>query len=161
MAILQQLQCNVVVPKWVVIGIMSASMLPARASSSAAQAKPQPACLAYEPTVVTLRGTLVSKTFPGPPNFESIRNGDKPETYWLLDLPAAVCINEDKVEPDLNPAQEDVREIQLVLKSEWYKQHKALLGREIVATGTLFGRHTGHHHTSVLLTVHTLMEASK
>jgi hypothetical protein len=36
-------------------------------------------CLSYEPAVVTLSGTLVRKTFPGPPNYKSVKKGDKPE----------------------------------------------------------------------------------
>jgi hypothetical protein len=82
-----------------------------------------------------------------------------PETEWLLDLSRAVCVDEDKAEPDLNPAQKDVRRVQLVLDGTAYKTHKDLVGKQVVATGTLFGRHTGHHHTPVLLTVSTLAKA--
>ena len=118
-------------------------------------------CLSYEPSVVTLSGTLVRKTFPGPPNFESVKKGDKPETGWFLDLPQSVCVDEDKVEPDLNPKQSGIHEIQLVLQPEQYAQHKSLLGKRVTATGTLFGEHTAHHHTPVLLTVRTLQDAAK
>jgi hypothetical protein len=92
---------------------------------------------------------------------ESIKKGDKPETGWFLDLPESVCVNEDKVEPDLNPKQSGIHEIQLVLQSEQYAQHKVLLGKRVIATGTLFGEHTAHHHTPVLLTVLTLRDAAK
>ncbi len=34
-------------------------------------------CLSYEPTEVRLTGTISRKTFPGPPNYQSIRKGDK------------------------------------------------------------------------------------
>lgn len=85
---------------------------------------------------MTLIGTLVRKTFPGPPNFESVKKGTKPETGWFLDLPESVCVNEDKVEPDLNPKQSGIHEIQLVLQPEQYAQHKVLLGKRVIATGT-------------------------
>jgi hypothetical protein len=130
-------------------------------NSSVSQTTPQSQCLSYEPAVVTLSGTLVRKTFPGPPNYESVRKGDKPETNWFLDLPESVCVVEDKAEPDLNPKQGAVREIQLVLRPQQYGQHESLVGKRVIVTGTLFGEHTGHHHTPVLLTVRKLEEAAK
>ena len=33
---------------------------------------------------VTLRGKLIRHTFPGVPNYESIEDGDAPETRWVL-----------------------------------------------------------------------------
>ncbi len=32
---------------------------------------------------------------PGRPNYESIKNGDEPERYWLLYLPKGVCVHGD------------------------------------------------------------------
>jgi hypothetical protein len=130
-------------------------------NSSIGQTMPQSRCLSYEPAVVTLSGSLVRKTFPGPPNYESVKKGDKPETSWFLDLTEKVCINEDKAEPDLNPKESGIHEIQLVLRPEQYQQNKRMVGRKVVATGTLFGEHTAHHHTPVLLAVRTLHEARK
>ena len=43
-----------------------------------AQAKNE--CLKYEPEIVEVAGVLETKTFPGPPNYESIEAGDRPET---------------------------------------------------------------------------------
>src|SRR5258705_6434133 len=34
-----------------------------------------------------------------------------------------------------------------------YDTYRSLLGRRVIASGTLFRAHTGHHHTKVLLTV--------
>ena len=110
------------------------------------------ACLSYEPTVVKIAGTLTRKTFPGPPNYESVRRGDRAETYWFVELHAPVCVTEDKADPDLNPSQDRVGKIQLVLDPDAYKTYKGLVDGEVVATGSLFGAHTGHHHTPVLLT---------
>ncbi|WP_350304221.1 hypothetical protein [Photorhabdus viridis] len=31
---------------------------------------------------LTLDGTLLRITYPGPPNYENVENGDIPETYW-------------------------------------------------------------------------------
>jgi hypothetical protein len=117
------------------------------------------ACLLYEPSVVTLKGTLIRKTFPGPPNYESVRKGDRPETYWLVELADPVCVDKDPKDPDLGPAHNDIRIVQLVVEPKLYKSHASLIGRHVVATGTLFGAISGHHHTPVLLSVRTLAGA--
>src|SRR5215472_6654357 len=122
----------------------------------------QSSCLSYDPSVVKLTGTLTRKTFQGPPNYESVRKGDRPETYWFLDLSQPHCVDADAIQPDLNPAQKGIRRIQLVfLDQSSYKTYSKLLGKRVVATGTLFGEHTGHHHTPVLLTVKTLAAAEQ
>lgn len=110
-------------------------------------------CKSYEPALVSLHGTLIQKTFPGPPNYRDIHKGDEPESIWLVTLDSPICVDEDKVQPDLNPSQKNVRKVQLVLNKEHSEQANALRGKRVVATGTLFGAHTGHHHTSVLLNV--------
>jgi hypothetical protein len=112
-----------------------------------------PGCLSYEPAVVFIHGTLTRKTLPGPPNYEDIREGDAAETSWFLKLDRPICVNEDKSEPDLNPGQKNIRRVQLVFDAEACDTYKVLLGQPVVARGTLFGSHTGHHHTPVLLTV--------
>ena len=117
-------------------------------------------CLSYEPSAVELHGTIIRETFPGPPNYASIRGGDKPEEYWFVVLSDPICVDQDKAEPDLNPAQKDIHKIQLVFRSaDIYKTQKDLVGKRVVAKGMLFGANTGHHHTPVLLTVSTLSKA--
>jgi hypothetical protein len=113
-------------------------------------------CLSYEPAVVKIAGSLERKTVPGPPNYESVRNGDRSETYWFVKLSRPVCVGEDEKEPDLNPAKMGVGSIQLVLSPEAYAAYKELVGKRVMVSGTLFGAITGHHHTPVLLTVRTL-----
>jgi hypothetical protein len=108
---------------------------------------------------VKLDGTLIRKTFPGPPNYESVKKGDTPETYWLLNLFHPICVSKDEREPDLNPEQTGVGVIQLVVDPLLYKTHSRLIGKRVVTTGTLFGSHTGHHHAPVLLKVTSLVEA--
>src|SRR5215813_15064234 len=67
-------------------------------------------CLSYEPTVVKLRGTIISRTFPGPPNYESIREGDTPEAYWLLVLPRPACVKQGEPGYPFDEAKKDVRQ---------------------------------------------------
>jgi len=108
------------------------------------------ACLSWGPDAVVLSGKLMSETFPGPPNYESIAKGDKPETYWILHLEEPVCV--DGVD-DLGQGHREpsVEQIQLVLTPEAYEKYRALVGSEVTATGTLMAPISGHHHTKVLL----------
>ena len=43
-----------------------------------------PACLRYQPDTVAIAGLLTRKTFPGRPNYESVKEGDGPETGFYL-----------------------------------------------------------------------------
>jgi hypothetical protein len=117
-------------------------------------------CLSYEPTVLTLHGTLARNTYPGPPDYADIRKGDKAETYWLLNLDSPVCVSRDEAMPDLYPGHKNIRRVQLVLQPGSYLRYKALLGKRVVVVGTLFAAHTAHHHTDVLLTARKLEQAS-
>ena len=101
------------------------------------QTEPRADCLSYDPSKVMLEGTFVSKTFAGPPRYKSIKNGDKPEKHYVLELQKAVCLNEDKTKPTWNPAQTKVLEIELLLEGEQLVEYKPLLGRDVVATGEL------------------------
>jgi len=106
-------------------------------------------CLEYEPKVVNLTGTLVREIHPGPPNYESIPDGDKPETIWDLKLNSAICVLSSG---ELNAKENNETEVQLVLKQEQYNQNRNLLGQNVKVSGKLFHSHTGHHHKRLLLT---------
>ncbi len=109
-------------------------------------------CLRYEPEKVRLKGTIVRKTFPGPPEYESIEQGDAPETFWILNLLKPVCVVADE-EDDMNETEKDVRAIHLVLDDKQYKKYRHLVSKKVVATGTLYHSHTIHHRTKVLMEV--------
>ncbi|MGK5089283.1 DUF4431 domain-containing protein [Bdellovibrionota bacterium FG-2] len=100
----------------------------------------------------SLIGVIKTITFPGPPNYESLKRGDRPEAEYVLflDEPISVLpLKEDKEyfhDPALNQ-----RKIELVFFSE--HSVKVIEGRKVRVTGTFFSAHTGHHHTDVLLEV--------
>ncbi len=130
--------------EYITVGILFLFVLVADASAFAAT---ESHCLKYEPAVVSLRGTLISRTFPGPPNYESIRKGDRPERVLLLLLDEPVCVDGDPGS-ELNQKTElGAVLIQVGPPDSGWK----FVGRRVLITGTLMLRHTGHHRTAVLL----------
>jgi len=112
------------------------------AASSAANAQ----CLPGQPSMVRLTGILERVTFAGPPNYESVQNGDAPETYFVLRLPAPVCVlNSDQSAISAN-------RLQLFLEPGQYKLFRSRLGKRITLPGQLWPAETGHHHTPLMFT---------
>jgi hypothetical protein len=112
-------------------------------------------CLSFEPTVESIVGTLVRKTFAGPPNYESVKAGDEAETGWYVSLARPICVGgTPRDEP--NEDVSGVKLVQLVLTHGEYKTHARLVGKTVKATGTFFAAQTGHHYTPVLLQVVSL-----
>ncbi len=109
-------------------------------------------CLEYGPTV-SLAGTLRSRVFAGPPNYESIKRGDRKETAIILRLERAACTTGD--DPlGYDDSFTNLREMQLVISNdEEWKTVKRRMGKRVVVTGALFGAHTGHHRTKVLIQI--------
>lgn len=122
---------------------------------SSAIAEPQP-CLPFEPAVTTIVGKLIRRTLPGPPNYESIKTGDAPETYWFV-IPARPFCVRGTLGDDLNRADvANVSTVQLILLPDEYKTQAHLMGQSVKVTGTLSTAITGHHHTPVVLQVTTI-----
>lgn len=109
----------------------------------------------YAPEVVRLTGKIKEITCPGPPNYENINNGDKPERYGYLFLERPVNIDSLPNAADLsagfNKPENDVKVIQLVLDANAYHWSLVRAGKYVFVKGTLFSWITGHHHTPVLI----------
>jgi len=104
----------------------------------------------YEPHTTELTGTLYQKTYPGPPEYSSIDDGDAAEAPLFLTLtePVDVALAEPEEEP-FNQPEQGVREIQIVFSNE--DPPEELWNRGINVKGTLFSAHTGHHRRRVLM----------
>jgi hypothetical protein len=113
-------------------------------------------CYRYEPQVARLRGTLLVRDYPGPPNYEDTTAGDRPESAAILALADPVCVSPDSANQWYAQLETDIREVQLVLTSEGWQTFRRLKAVPVVTTGTLFHAHTGHHRTRVLLSVLTM-----
>jgi hypothetical protein len=137
--------------------LMVTLMLAAGFCSSASAQR----CLKYSPTVITLKGTLRSQVFPGPPNYESIKRGDRKERAIILMLAAPTCTTSNDPPQGLDDPETNIREIQLVVtKSAHWRIVERRLGKRVVVTGALFHAHTGHHRTKVLIDVTNIRAAA-
>ena len=109
-------------------------------------------CLDYGPTV-SLTGKLQSKIFAGPPNYESIKRGDRKERAIIVTLISPICTSSSNSDSFDTP-EANIRAVQLVVReSSHWKTVERRLGRPVIVTGALFHGHTGHHRTKVLIDV--------
>lgn len=118
--------------------------------------------LTYGPTVVELTGTIDLQTFPGPPNYDSVKNGDEIERHFYLKLDKPVDVLPRKENQGVENAEEErnVKVVQLAVSEEddllWSKFRKLGRGGRAKIRGTFFHRFTGHHHSRVLLGVDSM-----
>ena len=132
--------------------VLTVVMLLARLLSALAAAPAEP-CFHFEPAPAAISGKLVKKTFPGPPNFENIKAGDRPETYWFVELREPICLVGTPGDELNSQGVNDVKLVQLLLVHDEYKSHGQLVGKKVQATGTFTVGVSGHHHAPVLLQV--------
>ena len=109
-------------------------------------------CLTYKPATVKLTGRIIRKVFPGPPEYTSIKAGDKPEPTYLLRLAKPICVKADPQDED-SVAVDKVTDLHLVVTSaKQFRQLRSCMGkRSVTLTGKLFHSFNGHHHTEVLM----------
>ncbi|AMX17788.1 hypothetical protein IEC338SC_0612 [Acinetobacter pittii] len=96
---------------------------------------------------LTLSGTLLRITYPGPPNYESVADGDEPETYWVLQPNKKINCAIDA------PNFDNHTKMQLVMMGNEYRDYASLVGKNVTINGELMYSISGHHHTSLLIIV--------
>jgi hypothetical protein len=109
---------------------------------------------------ITLSGVLKVKVFPGPPEYSSIKNGDRADVCWVLDLD-----KESFIRALSTPVQElgldfkdiikwpNASEIFLFPDQNVNESFRRKNGQHISISGHLFHAHTAHHYSPMLLTV--------
>jgi hypothetical protein len=117
----------------------------------------------FEPEYIEINGVIRTLHFPGPPNYESVKNGDADESgpYIILDNPIDVTlIRKFQNEDDIDMPEKNVKLLQLVVQNnnDWAKIKD---GNYVHIAGTLFHAHTGHHHARILLTIKKIKVISK
>ena len=107
----------------------------------------------FEPNIVELSGMVRILKFPGPPNYESIKNGDAEEVdgYLILSKPIDIHLMPG-IQIGNDAIEKNIRFIQFVVQreSDWERIKE---GNYVHVVGTLFSALTGHHHARVLLTI--------
>lgn len=100
---------------------------------------------------VALRGKLIRYTFPGVPNYESIENGDYPETRWVLEITKTEVqrlIDSNYLTQDLYYPNEEGWVQVIAVENE--ESLQPFLNKQVVVHGYL-GTLISHIHTPAAL----------
>lgn len=137
--------------------LLAATLLIASAPSAWAEREN---CLKYEPFEVSLTGTVYSKIYPGPPNYESIKRGDVALRHYFF-IPDAPFCTVAEPNDELNGNADDVKVVQFdlikVRTGNLRSYMKKFKGEKVRVTGTLSSRIFAYHRTPDLLDVTSIV----
>jgi hypothetical protein len=108
-------------------------------------------CYHYRPASVSLTGRLIQRTLPGPPNYQSIARGDRPQVVDLLILDAPICTIPDYKDSPNTDAFQGQDTIQVRRAESTWREVRRLSGRRVVVTGTLAEWALGPDRTPVVI----------
>lgn len=133
--------------------LLVSSFLIAVTGGAPAPARPGVAdsCYHYRPAPVSLTGRLIQRTLPGPPNYQSIARGDRPQVVDLLILDAPICTIADYKDSPNTDAFEGQDTIQVRRTESAWRDVRRLSGRRVVVTGTLAEWALGPDRTPVVI----------
>jgi hypothetical protein len=104
----------------------------------------------YEPEIVALKGTIITLSAFGPPNYGENPDRDEKVIYYALELDNPINVK-GNLNSELNTDTfKNISTIQILL-SESDRDIKDKINKKVIITGTLFQRITGHHFTKVLI----------
>jgi len=111
----------------------------------------------YDTAGTALRGTLTERKVYGPPGYGETPARDVHETILILKLPQPISVEpaanaDGNGSLNLDPAK-NVREVQLFMSRSQAVEARKLLGRMVIATGTLNESITASQRTKVWLDV--------
>lgn len=99
---------------------------------------------------VSLHGRLISRTFAGPPGYDSVRHGDAAEVTPVLHLRKALCVT--GLSGSTDSTRHWVRELQVLdVHDQLDADQRVACRRACVLTGQLARAESGHHHTPVMI----------
>ncbi len=108
-------------------------------------------CYHYRPAPVSLTGRLIQRTLPGPPNYQSIKRGDRPQVVDLLILEAPICTIADYKDSPNTDAFQGQDTVQVRRAEPTWREVRRLSGRRVVVTGTLAEWALGPDRTPVVI----------
>jgi len=98
-------------------------------------------------------GRLSHHIFPGPPGYEDVRRGDRPEPAYILTLHRSTCVRSEGDE-FLDSIVTDRIHLIAIDAPQVEAALRRLIGRSVLITGTDgYGGHTGHHRAPLVLSV--------
>ena len=112
----------------------------------------------YETEIAAVTGRLERQTFAGPPNYESIADGDQIERGWYVRLNEPVDVVAQSPDPvNGTKTEENVKIMQLVTTTTEQKKFltETSSGAMLRIRGSLMHAITGHHHSRVLVVVNS------
>lgn len=115
-----------------------------------------------------IKGKLFRYVFPGPPNYESVEEGDTPSPRWVIEIDEETYQRLVKMVPMMHewyqpyiPEDEESADgdwIQLAESGEMRKKFKTLQDKEVCLQGYIGGWPTGHCHTRFMFEVISIVE---
>ena len=100
---------------------------------------------------VTLPGTVTTRDYPGPPNYQDIAQGDQKQTVFLLELDGERCLRDGETTLEFSELQ---------LAFDWASPRGSAVYQEVASANTpltlrgeLFPAATREHRTPWLLLV--------
>src|SRR5712691_8483854 len=123
------------------------------AAGAHASARPGVAdsCYHYRPAPVSLTGRLIQRTLPGPPNYQSIKRGDRPQVVDLLILEAPICTIADYKDSPNTDAFQGQDTVQVRRAEATWREVRRLSGGRVVVTGALAVWSAGPERTAVVI----------
>jgi len=107
-------------------------------------------CLRFSPAESELSGSLEARTYPGPPNYEDIAEGDRAERAFVLKLDEPACVDADPKSETNSADQAGIREVHI----RWFGGDLAsLVGKRVVVRGQLATATIAHDRTAVVMDV--------
>lgn len=119
-------------------------------------AEVESSCYPDEPAQVTVTGILKEETFPGPPNYESVAEGDRAEQVFVLIFEPHICTSGSSYDDSTDEPNPDVDKSELVFLGNSVKLYDILrpyLDKKVQCKGQLFDAQNAEHHTSVLIQI--------
>ncbi|MCW2389245.1 hypothetical protein M2333_002291 [Sphingobium sp. B11D3B] len=98
--------------------------------------------------LVTVAGKLTLQSFPGPPNYESVAQGDAEEQVFILELPRRICLEDG----EFADGSERFDRVQVhAMEPALLRALQHAVGQDVTVAGRAVGAHTGHHHAPMVV----------
>ncbi len=104
---------------------------------------------------ISLEGRLERHVYPGPPNYESIRRGDRAEPAYILVLDRPICISDGGQFAD--PATRFDRVHIFNAEDRLLPRFRAGIGHRVRIRGSGFASFNAHHHAPLVVRVDQLI----